>query len=531
MTSFLGRISQKFLSIYRSFGTYIAFLTILLTVYLVKPNCVSFGYVLLLLVWIIGRQLVERTKKRLWFPLKVYAVTVFVFIYCLSSFTSFKIWMSRYIDLYFYLGYNTEALLLANVWESLAVLVVMQLYSYERRQSKYIKSIEPNPLETGVLGFARRLLIWHSHKILLVALFYAALSPISAIGLVYLVGLVICATLPKGSQHPSKSFLVYTGFIVSAEYLFQIWGEQAKVFPGQKHSYLSRLLGLRVYDPGFWGIESGLRPKVLVIVACIFQYNVFYWLRSMHSSKVTESKWEEPCPLFVSAEDAVLNHTLVNEESKQSPFSSTMSTPTSNSSPPFSHFSQAPHAVSSKVASESTNGRKFSFGYLWGSTKESHKWNRKRIVTLRTERFEMQKTLLKIYLKFWMENMFNLYGLEITMIGLLLASFALLNVVSMVYIALIASCVLLRRRIIRKLWPVVVFLFASILVLEYFAIWNSASLNEHVPIRPIKCNDCWRSSTLYFQFCRSCWLGTALLNYMHVALTWKREILLIDMLE
>jgi hypothetical protein len=50
---FLGAIGQKFLTTYRSCGTYIAFLTILLTVYLVKPNYISFGYIFLLLVWII----------------------------------------------------------------------------------------------------------------------------------------------------------------------------------------------------------------------------------------------------------------------------------------------------------------------------------------------------------------------------------------------------------------------------------------------------------------------------------------------
>ncbi|MBA0827009.1 hypothetical protein Goarm_011818, partial [Gossypium armourianum] len=516
IASFLSEIGQKFLSIYRSCGTYIALLTILLTVYMVTPNYISFGYIFLLLVWIIGRQLVERTKRRLWFPLKIYAIMVFIIIYSLSSFTSFKIWLSGFINLYFYLGYDPEASLLDNIWQSLAVLIVMQLYSYERRQSKYNRTYHPNPLGSGILGFAKRFLIWHSQKVLFVSLFYASLSPICAFGFLYLLGLVICSTLPKASQIPSKSFLVYTGFLVTSEYLFQMWGKQAEMFPGQKHSDLSLFLGIRAYEPGFWGIESGLRGKVLVISACILQYNVFRWLDNMPSGISNKDKWEEPCPLFLPAEDNYTNGYMSNGEDK--PSSSVGTEPirqdraASNSwSSLSSAFSQAPHHGSSKAAggSEVNGVRKFSFGYFWGSTKESHKWNKKRILALRKERFETQKALLKIYLKFWIENMFSLYGLEINMIALLLASFALLNAISMLYIAVLAVCILLNRQIIRKLWPVLVFLFASVLILEYFAIWKSMfPLNQNKPSQSeIRCHDCWKSSASYFQYCRSCWLG------------------------
>ncbi|XVE77731.1 hypothetical protein DITRI_Ditri13aG0086100 [Diplodiscus trichospermus] len=509
IASFLSEIGQRFLSIYRSCGTYIAWLTILLTVYMVTPNYISFGYIFLLLVWIIGRQLVERTKRRLWFPLKTYAIMVFIFVYSLSSFTGFEIWLSGFIDLYFYLGYESEASLLDNIWQSLAVLIVMQLYSYERRQSKYNRTKYPNPLDSGILGFIKRFLIWHSHKVLFVSLFYASLSPISAFGFLYLLGLVICSTLPKASRIPSKSFLVYTGFLVTTEYLFQMWGKQAGMFPGQRHSDLTHFLGFHVYELGFWGIESGLRGKVLVIAACILQYNVFHWLDNMPSDISNKGKWEEPCPLFLSAEDAFSNHFTSNGKDKpsSSPQDRAANSSWSSLSPA---FPQAPHPVSSKAGgSEVSNVRKFSFGYFWGSTKESHKWNKKRIHALRKERFETQKSLLKISLKFWIENMFNLYGLEINMIALLLASFALLNAVSMLYVALLAICVLLNRRIIRKLWPVLVFLFASILILEYFAIWKSMfPLNQHKPGQTeICCHDCWRSTASYFQYCRGCWLG------------------------
>jgi hypothetical protein len=130
----------------------------------------------------------------------------------------------------------------------------------------------------------------------------------------------------------------------------------------------------------------------------------------------------------------------------------------------------------------------------------SHNWNKKRILELRMERFETQKTL-QYNLKFWMEDLFNLFGLGINMIALLLASFALLNAISMLYIALLAACILLDRHIIRKLRSMLVFLFASILILEYFAIWkNTWPLNQHIPSETdVHCHDCWRNSTLNFQ--------------------------------
>ncbi|KAL3626048.1 hypothetical protein CASFOL_029597 [Castilleja foliolosa] len=502
---YLSAVGEKFLSMYRSFGTYIAFLTILLAVYLVRPNYVSFGYIFLLLVWITGRQLVERTKRRLWFPLKAYAILVFIFIYVLSVFPTFKIWMSKKVDLHVYFGYNTETSLLENLWDSLAILIVMQLYSYERRQSKHLKLDDPAPLQLGIIGFIKRFLIWHSQKILFVAVFYASLSPISAFGFLYLLGLVLSSTLPKASRHPSKSFLVYTGFVVTVEYLFQMWGKQANMFPGQKHHDLSLFLGLQVFRQSFKGLEAGLRAKVLVIVACTLQYNVFRWLGQMPSSVL---KSEEPCPLFISAEDISsvvsnpgednINNAILpdsrSERIKRNSWSSFL----------LGSYQLSQDSSSSRSESKKGSNITYPFDYIWGSMKESRKWNKKRIVSLKQERFEMQKTTLKVYLKFWMENMFNLFGLEINMIALLLTSFALLNAVSMFYIVCLLTCVLLGRSIIRRLWPVFVFLFATILLAEYFAMWKNMKPLSGTGTR---CHDCWKNSNLYFYYCEKCWFG------------------------
>ncbi|KAL2345732.1 hypothetical protein Fmac_007017 [Flemingia macrophylla] len=502
--SYLEVIRQNFLSVYRLCGTYIAFLTILFSVYLCTPNYASFGYLFFLLLWISGRQLAGKTRKHLWYPMKVYAIVVFISIYSIGVFSSFEMWFLKIVDLQTAFGYNPAASILQNIWGSLAVLVVMQLYSYERRKSKRSRSSNYNGSEIGPQAFALRLLVRNAEKILSVALFYASLSPISAFGFLYLLGLINFSRLPKLSQIPSKVFLVYSGLLVMVEYLFQMWGDQAEMFPGQENFQISLFMGLQLYKPGFKGLESGLRGKVVVIVACIVQYNVFHWLekRRVYGNG---GKWNEPCPLFNLIE-------IPNETTSSTPQSKqwdnttsprlikggrSYSWPTVNSV-----LSQGPDS-----GLERDNAKNFQYFHFWESSKDSIKWNRKRILFLRKERMEMQKTVLTVSLKFWIENMFNLFGLEINMIALLLASFAVLNAISLLYIASLAACILLHRLLIRKLWPVFVFLFASIIVIEYLATWMRLTFTNQQIEEQVPCHDCWRVSDIYFSFCKKCWLG------------------------
>ncbi|RDY14846.1 Piezo-type mechanosensitive ion channel-like protein, partial [Mucuna pruriens] len=472
--SYLEVIRQNFLSIYRLCGKYIAFLTILFSVYLCTPNYASFGYLFFLLLWISGRQLSGKTRKHLWYPIKVYAIVVFVTIYTIGVFSSSsEMWFPRIVDLQTAFGYDPATSMLQNIWGSLAVLIVMKLYSYERRQSKRSGSSDYDVREIGHSGFARRLLVRHAEKILSLALFYASLSPISAFGFLYLLGLISCSRLPKLSQIPAK-----------------LWGDQAEMFPGQEHFQLSLFMGLQLYKPGFKGLESGLRGKVV-------------WLEKGHVYG-NEGKWNEPCPLFNPIE--VPNETTAcTPQSKQleNSTSPTFRGGRSHSWPTVNcALSQGPDS-----GHDRDSAKKFHYFYFWESYKDSLKWNRKRILFLRKERMEMQKTVLKVSLKFWIENMFNLFGLEINMIALLLASFAVLNAISLLYIASLAACVLLHRLLIKKLWPVFVFLFASIIIIEYLAIWMRLTFTNRQIEEQVPCRDCWRVSNIYFSFCKKCWLG------------------------
>jgi len=513
IASYLSKIGQKFLSVYRSYGTYVAFLTILLTLYLVTPNYISFGYLFFLLLWIIGRQLVEKTERRLWFPLKVYAAVVFIFTYSLSISPPFARLVSKMVKLYPDLGFDPEASLLENVWQSLAILIVMQLYSYERRQNSEKNFGVSDASVSGLLGFLRRLLIWHSEKILSISVFYACLSSISLPGLVYLLGLIVFSILPKVSRIPSKVYLVYTGLLAISEYLFQILCKPAQMCPGQHLHGLSAFLGLKYYVSGFWGVEYGLRGKVLVIVACTIQYNVFHWLDLMPTSIVHEGKWEEPCQLFISPNQSASPMNSREESHLSNGFALLFSKvqglmgSSSSSSLGSGNTYEASESVQN-VTKVSDEDKRYSFAKMWGISKEGHKWDKKRILSLKRERFETQKMTFKSYMTFWMENLFKLRGLEINMIVLLLASFTVLNVVSMFYIMCLVACILMNRDLIQKLWPLFVFLFASVLILEYFALWKDGMLwLQGVNDIEICCRECWKNSRFFFDYCSKCWLG------------------------
>ncbi|KAF9681632.1 hypothetical protein SADUNF_Sadunf05G0022000 [Salix dunnii] len=507
IVTFLNAIGQKFLSVYRSCGTPIAFLTILLSVYQVRPNFISFGYLFFLLLWVIGRQLVGKTKKRLWLPLKVYAVVVFILIYGLSVFSSFRTWLSRMVDVSLAFAYKPEASILENIWVSLAVLIVMQLYSYERRESQNSQSRYVNVPKKYPLIFMKRLMILHSEKILSLSLFYASLSPVSAFGFLYLVGSVVCSTLPKSSRSPSKLFIVYSGLLVVIEYLFQLLIDQEKIFSGQKQSSLFLFLGLRLYKPSFLGLESGLRGKVLVIASCILQYNAFRWLEKRPCSFENVEKGEEPCALFGTSEKVSIETTESKLSTATRVHSEKRKDTRCNSWPSLSSFvPQGPDTTSHGTGVAESYTQKYLC--ISGSSRGGHKLNRKRIRILRKERLHMQIATLKVFLKFWIENMFNVYGLEINMIALLLASFSVLNFISLLYVASLATCILLPRGVIQKLWPKFVVLFGSVTTLEYLACWHTSWKHHALGDVQVPCNDCWRSSDMCFNHCRKCWLGT-----------------------
>jgi hypothetical protein len=143
--------------------------------------------------------------------------------------------------------------------------------------------------------------------------------------------------------------------------------------------------------------------------------------------------------------------------------------------------------------------------------KHTRQWSKKTMLALRKERYEAQIKTLRIYVKYLVENFFRIFGVEICMLMLLFASFAVLNVISLVYMAVVGLCSLLNRKTLKVFWPYFVTIFASFLVIEYIFSgrlpppWNAPELVEECNTC---CHTCWRSFTDNMDYCSKCWLGT-----------------------
>ncbi|KAF8655992.1 hypothetical protein HU200_060840 [Digitaria exilis] len=141
----------------------------------------------------------------------------------------------------------------------------------------------------------------------------------------------------------------------------------------------------------------------------------------MPASLVHNGKWEEPCQLFISSNQPY-NPVRSNEENHSSNrFSSLFSKvqgliggSSSSSLGPGNTYQKSEYVDNAIKGSD--EDKRYSFAKIWGLSKESHKWDKKRVISLKRERFETQKITFKCYMKFWIENIFKLRGLEINMI-------------------------------------------------------------------------------------------------------------------
>ena len=285
------------------FGTYIAYGTVLLVVFSVVQSYVAFGYFFLLLFWIIGRQVVGKSEERLWFPLLVYSAAVFIVRYILSAFPILQEYVDARMPLQLYLGFDPAASLFQHLWDPLVILIVMEVYKFERHQ----KALAPEDAEEGTyqeesnfefVGLIKRLLILHTGKLLSIAVFYAAITPVSALGFFYLIMLVVTCNMSKTSSLPGQTYVLYTSFVIMIEYLYQMWGQNLEMFPDQAHGEFAYWLGLRVFEAGFWGLESGMRSRVIVLMMCILKCTTLGWFELLPAPFRVDERYGEPCLLF-----------------------------------------------------------------------------------------------------------------------------------------------------------------------------------------------------------------------------------------
>ncbi|XP_024535480.1 piezo-type mechanosensitive ion channel homolog isoform X3 [Selaginella moellendorffii] len=490
ITNHLATVGEHFRATYRSFGTYIVYATVLITVYAAEPNYIAFGFLALLLFWIIGRQVLGKTEWILWSPLFLYTCLVFVLRYLLSVFPDLQPFAEKLVDLKGDLGFDGNASLFLHVWDSLAILAVLQLYRFERSQSCLEEDSIHFPCFMSNLDFVKRLLILHSGKVLFVAVFYASIFPVGGFGFVYLIMLVISCAVPKSSPLSSQLFAAYTGLLLFLEYLFQLVDRQDGCLA--QNADLIHWLGLRKYEEGPWGIEAGSRSKTLVILACMLQYCSFQWLEQVPSSL---RRNEEPCMLF----SLPFSGRADSDDRRQATFHRVQPHSPRLDEPLIRKPEQA-------INAEAPDSKKYVHRSPSLTPKESRKWSRRALI-MKQETYEAQCQALKMWGQFILENFFTIFGVEMIMLCLLVAAFAVVNVFSLLYILILALCIILSKKWLRPLWPAFTVLFAGVLLYEYATLaklpppWSVS--NESTK----RCHDCWADLKGKSKFCWSCWLG------------------------
>ena len=510
------------------FGTYIAYTTILCLIYGVAQSYASFGYLFFLLCWVIGRQVVGKSEQQLWLPLMIFAGVVFIVRYILCAFPGTQDYVNDHIPLAEGLGFHKDMSIFGNLWDCLTILIVMQLFRYERAQKEY--SLEDPEqagdhinLTFGYIALMKRFLILHSCKVLSVAVFYVAITPVSAFGFVYLVMLILTCNMSKTARLPGQIIAQYTAVLMVIEYLFQLWGEKEDMVLGQVHGEFTFWLGLRLYDSGFWATEAGMRSKAVVLAACVLQSTTLGWLELLPASLRVDEQYEEPCLLFLpyprrnrssfkspleppspatpSPQDSLSRDRSLSQSTPISAWKSSIST--AESSAGSGRFvSQTP--MQGSLNEDSSRN-------LRGIGSESRQWTKSKVLLQKHDRYEAQVRTMNIYIKHIIEHFCQLYGLELSMIALLVASFALLNVVSLIYVFILALCILLNKRTLKTFWPIFVVLFGVILVAEYVVLCKAPPLwNTPDPMfgtTSARCADCLQSYTGHFSYCWKCWLG------------------------
>ncbi|BBN02016.1 piezo-type mechanosensitive ion channel component 1/2 [Marchantia polymorpha subsp. ruderalis] len=550
VTKHLAAIAEKVRATYRSFGTYIVYGTVISVICFVEPNYVSLGYLCFLLFWVVGRQITGHTTSYLWYPLMIFSGIVFVTRYILSAFPDLRKFLENWFALNDDFGFNPHDSLFGHLWDSLAILAVMQLFRFERAQVVILAEEADgagdqfNP-HHGYISFFKRFAILHSGKVLTLTVFYASITPVSATGFMYLIMLLVTCNMSKTSRLPGQLYAVYTAILLSSEYLFQLLGQRLEMFPGQSHGNFASWIGFHVYEKGYVGVESGLRSKVLILVACILQYCTFYWLEQLPASLRVDEQYKEPCLLFlphlrrnrsnygtypiavdprhegpqavqvgpkIARLDDSISDAIPRTPDKVTDISSTARSQGGGIFVASTSKSNMKSLDTGGVKGEQAfaDSDRSRMGSPWGSAKESRRWTKRANLLQKQDRYEAQLRTLSIYTKHTLEHFFQLYGLEISMLALLVASFAVLNVISLCYILVLGLCILFKRRSLRIIWPLFVMLFACVLITEYAVLgkgppsWNVPPILNETEVR---CNNCALSSAANYDYCWRCWLG------------------------
>ncbi|GBG87247.1 hypothetical protein CBR_g45306 [Chara braunii] len=368
---------------------------------------------------------------------------------------------------------------------------------------------EMGDINYGYLGFLKRLSIVHCHKPVAIAIFYASVSPVCAVGFLYLSLLIIFFNFGRFWAIRARIVVIYTAVVMAAQYFLQV----------------------AVAEDGMWSpeFEKKMKSKTLVMAACVFEHSCMWWRERLPSYLRGDPTVGDNCLLFIPAlrrSRPVNIRTLGGHSTDDLDAVPVMSVPSDsanfiqvegtdyNSGKRRKIGTEASCLTVVKVketpqgeAKPTPEGTSRNPSFENRGDGRSRRWSKKVIQDIRQFRYQAQMDTLQRYVRYVVEHFFLLYGLEISMLTLLLAAFAVLNVFSVVYVGLLALCILLPRRHLQGLWSSFVFLFAAILVAEYVVLWRTGP-SQGDAAKP--CSACWFNKEPKDDQCWECWLGVSL---------------------
>ncbi|CAI5508610.1 unnamed protein product [Closterium sp. Naga37s-1] len=357
----------------------------------------------------------------------------------------------------------------------------------------------------GWVSFFKRLLILHCPTALPCAAFFAALYPVSAIGFGFLLLAVLgCVRLRAVRGTAPRWMFLYGGAALVVEFGFQVvvaqWGLAAWV---DQHSAILQWLGLVLYEDTaistvaggrMWALTSGCTAKSVLLAACLLHHASCHWLAELPPELRADLKGEL-CMLFVPAEAVAAARHAASVHAEEMTFRSqehclaalypSVYQNPSHAIPFPSHSLQvvvlyllvASFAVKNIVSLLCTP--------LFIKTPPTPSRGGA-LPAGRLASCAVKNIVLLLFV--FLLNERPSYAIpppspQVVVLFLLVASFAVKNIVSLLYTSIVGLCIALPPRLVRLLWPLLTVTFAAITLWQYYMLAGPPPFH-HPPLAP-----------------------------------------------
>lgn len=342
--------------------------------------------------------------------------------------------------------------------------------------------------QRGMLPLLKRFLILHSSKLLAVAAFAAAMQQPGAIGSILVVGIVMLTPLLGGPQARSRRPLLLASIMavetVAVAWLLMEYSIQIhwlRNLLGPIDGLVVQMLqwaGLRPVETGAANLEAVLRMKFFVLVAIVLKRRALRWEKQLPAEVREAGKAGNPCCLFWPPTAVAVHDGDTTAEGvwarlrKQSFVQSLLLAVQQAQDRVRSNTSRALRAIDWPETSDS-NARGTGVHQADANDRQlnasSHTEVGERHKQVhRLARWLHQIKLFRLAAQDLSESLWQDWGLEISMLALILSAFLFINLLSLFLIALVAVGMAVHPNKRRHLWRLMVVpTLAVLLILEY----------------------------------------------------------------